>query len=306
MRTRKNTAERQLVTLLLCVLAVQLPAHAFYNPTTGRWLNRDPIEERGEKNLCGFVGNEPISRSDRLGLVQLQSVGSPGINDAGTYAFAAVWFTFSPADYSALGGNGEGTLVWSRRSSWTISLCGPWRDSYIGSFNMWFRRSFQIDSQGNLIGGDLQNQGGETPGGATGQGLGLEVTGQSVQALVQNTPGALALVKSCGTMGELSAGVSWAVLPGSLGGGGQEDVFLGGYDARAPHSPNPLPGWDDWSAAIADGSLAVRVQWNECVRPKTKSMTATSSWPVADGGPNYTGKREQGEPHPWEWIPGGF
>ncbi len=34
----------------------------------GRWPNRDPIGERGGLNLYGFVGNNPISRIDPLGL----------------------------------------------------------------------------------------------------------------------------------------------------------------------------------------------------------------------------------------------
>jgi len=42
--------------------------YRFYNPNTGRWLNRDPIEERGGVNLYGFVGNDGITRSDKLGL----------------------------------------------------------------------------------------------------------------------------------------------------------------------------------------------------------------------------------------------
>ncbi len=29
-----------------------------YNPTDGRWINRDPIAERGGVNLYGFVGNK--------------------------------------------------------------------------------------------------------------------------------------------------------------------------------------------------------------------------------------------------------
>jgi len=35
---------------------------------TGRWLNRDPIEEIGGVNLYGFVHNSPIGRFDRKGL----------------------------------------------------------------------------------------------------------------------------------------------------------------------------------------------------------------------------------------------
>ena len=39
----------------------------FYNPTTGRWISRDPIEENGGLNLYGFVGNDPTSFVDPIG-----------------------------------------------------------------------------------------------------------------------------------------------------------------------------------------------------------------------------------------------
>ncbi|UDQ98449.1 RHS repeat-associated core domain-containing protein [Lentisphaerota bacterium WC36G] len=39
-----------------------------YNPQTGKWLKRDPIEEQGGYNLYGFVGNNPIDYIDLLGL----------------------------------------------------------------------------------------------------------------------------------------------------------------------------------------------------------------------------------------------
>jgi hypothetical protein len=289
------------IAVLAIVLMTRIAAQGFYNSETGRWLNRDPIQEGGGRNLCGFVGNEPISRGDRMGLVELQSVGTPGITGEGSYAFAAVWFTFSPADYAALGGNGEGTLVWSRQASWSMYLCPPTYGYYAGSLSMWFRRSFRIDTSGQFTGGDLQSQGGDVPADATGRGLGLEITGQTAAALVQSTPGAMDRVNKCGTSGGLAAQVEWAVLPGTITGGVRDEVFLAGYDARAPHSPNPLPGWDDWSGAIATGWLAVRVQWDQCVSPKTWSMSATSSQPVTDRGPDHTGKRVQGERHPWEW-----
>lgn len=40
----------------------------YYNPTMGRWMSRDPMEEEGGENLYGFVGNDPTSRVDILGL----------------------------------------------------------------------------------------------------------------------------------------------------------------------------------------------------------------------------------------------
>ena len=42
--------------------------YRFYDPVDGRWLNRDPIGERGGINLYGMVRNNPINRIDRLGL----------------------------------------------------------------------------------------------------------------------------------------------------------------------------------------------------------------------------------------------
>jgi len=42
-------------------------AVAFYNPAAGRWLNRDPLEERGAAMLYSFTANDPIKRMDMLG-----------------------------------------------------------------------------------------------------------------------------------------------------------------------------------------------------------------------------------------------
>ncbi len=42
--------------------------YRFYDPTLQRWLTRDPLGEAGGINLYGFVGNDPISRVDPLGL----------------------------------------------------------------------------------------------------------------------------------------------------------------------------------------------------------------------------------------------
>src|SRR5207247_1152195 len=41
----------------------------FYNPSTGRWLSRDPIEEGGGLNLYCFAYNSPLSWFDRDGLI---------------------------------------------------------------------------------------------------------------------------------------------------------------------------------------------------------------------------------------------
>jgi RHS repeat-associated protein len=42
--------------------------YRYYDSSTGRWLNHDPIRERGGVNLYGFVGNNSINSADPLGL----------------------------------------------------------------------------------------------------------------------------------------------------------------------------------------------------------------------------------------------
>jgi RHS repeat-associated protein len=39
----------------------------YYDPVTGRWPSRDPIEEQGGLNLYGFVANDAITGWDLLG-----------------------------------------------------------------------------------------------------------------------------------------------------------------------------------------------------------------------------------------------
>ena len=62
------------ILYLLCMVATLVStvnAVAFYNPSTGRWLSRDPIEEKAGVNLYAFLCNYPVSRIDPFGLYQL-------------------------------------------------------------------------------------------------------------------------------------------------------------------------------------------------------------------------------------------
>jgi hypothetical protein len=45
--------------------------YRWYDPQTGRWPSRDPIEEEGGINLYGFVGNDGINYVDLVGLSKL-------------------------------------------------------------------------------------------------------------------------------------------------------------------------------------------------------------------------------------------
>jgi len=49
--------------------------YRYYSPALGRWLSRDPIEERGGLNLYGFVNNDPVNSHDMLGLWKIERKG---------------------------------------------------------------------------------------------------------------------------------------------------------------------------------------------------------------------------------------
>jgi RHS repeat-associated protein len=80
--TQMKTHSRKLLWLLFLTAAFVAPAQAFQDPSLGRWLNRDPLGEPGFEilrggqadlpgdglNLYSFVQNDPIDRTDYLGL----------------------------------------------------------------------------------------------------------------------------------------------------------------------------------------------------------------------------------------------
>jgi hypothetical protein len=50
-------------------MGVTYYTYRYYDPLTGRWPSRDPIQEKGGINLYGFVGNDGLNQWDYLGLV---------------------------------------------------------------------------------------------------------------------------------------------------------------------------------------------------------------------------------------------
>jgi RHS repeat-associated protein len=50
------------------VSGLEFALYRAYDPTHGRWLNRDPIGEAGGVNLYAYVGGNPTGESDPLGL----------------------------------------------------------------------------------------------------------------------------------------------------------------------------------------------------------------------------------------------
>jgi len=78
-----------LVVIALCLAARNV--FGYYEPEVGRWLSRDPIEERDGATLYRAMGNSPISYVDMLGL-QIQNLV---IRDAASTFAATGSFTVS-------------------------------------------------------------------------------------------------------------------------------------------------------------------------------------------------------------------
>jgi RHS repeat-associated protein len=57
--------------------------YRYYNSSTGRWLTRDPIGERAELCLYGFVSNNPLNTYDTLGLFEWRLILLAILADAG-------------------------------------------------------------------------------------------------------------------------------------------------------------------------------------------------------------------------------
>lgn len=74
MKTKRTLA----VLVMLSGLLLSREAQAFYSPSTGRWLSRDPVEEEDSLNVYVSCGNAPADFIDLLGLRwKVSRSGSP-------------------------------------------------------------------------------------------------------------------------------------------------------------------------------------------------------------------------------------
>ena len=88
----------------------------------GRWVSRDPIEERGGVGLYGFVGNEGVNRVDVLGL------WSPGGTGPGSCYDCHPGGEISPKDQARdaindfLNGTSEISRNYGQSDPWTVKM----------------------------------------------------------------------------------------------------------------------------------------------------------------------------------------
>ena len=67
--------------------------HRYYDPSTTKWISKDPKGEAGGWNLTAFCGNDPINNYDALGLEpqNVLEVFMPGIAESDAYQLTSSW-----------------------------------------------------------------------------------------------------------------------------------------------------------------------------------------------------------------------
>ncbi|MDF1741993.1 MAG: RHS repeat-associated core domain-containing protein, partial [Verrucomicrobiales bacterium] len=90
----------------------------YYSPVLGRWINRDPIEERGGTNLYGFSGNDAVNEIDRFGLLNFTFCIESNLRfDAQEGEHN--WLIQDVGKPQIVGTQGGSTIVGAKDSLWT-------------------------------------------------------------------------------------------------------------------------------------------------------------------------------------------
>ncbi|MEI6218951.1 MAG: RHS repeat-associated core domain-containing protein [bacterium] len=119
------------------LLRVKDPGYRLYNSGMGRWMSRDPIGERGGRNVYGFVGNAPIGQIDPIGLT-VGSITVPIFNSVSTSTLG--WkergWLFSASWTPPTGGGWDSPckckpcqkVVWIQEAGWILRRVSPLSD----------------------------------------------------------------------------------------------------------------------------------------------------------------------------------
>ncbi len=223
--------------------------YRFYSPGLGRWVSRDPIEESGGVNLCGFNQNDGINMTDYLGRFAIAPVNnSPAAtyfdekNETGVGSiYASVYIILSAKDLERMP-NG-GMLVHGKRV--TINLRDKDGKSVIKDTQA-VTKAISVDSKGFGRPGYVCEDDGfsRTPNPASTQDGLLENIAPPIYYNL------LAKKDSNNCMeGEVTIKANWYLYNGRnkyysdmMGSGG--DILSGSLDGLPTHgSMGSTPGW---------------------------------------------------------------
>jgi RHS repeat-associated protein len=120
--------------------------YRYYNPSTGRWINRDPIGEEGGENVFNFVGNSPVNATDVLGLASFYFeviVGTPLL-----MAFSDEW---AQPLYAGWGSTSQG-INWANSSVYLSNRPHSFYDRFYKPHNFcnsvaWVPKTTAIDPE---------------------------------------------------------------------------------------------------------------------------------------------------------------
>jgi hypothetical protein len=162
-----------LVGLLALLMVTQANAMRWYSPSTGRWLTRDPIDERGGLNLYCFVANDPIRSFDALGKYRfvMESYHAPKVTSDCGGAEATVRFRLDDAQGKT------GWILQHVKGDYKVTDCkGNQLKGKYGTFQYW--EAWRVEN-GVVYSGDpstIMMVGGEDTFGIPDQGTGTKGT----------------------------------------------------------------------------------------------------------------------------------
>jgi hypothetical protein len=119
-----KTTDTCTLLVLLSLFFGAKAAHAYYSPTAGRWLNRDPVGELGGANTYSFIANRPAGAWDRLGLCaccecavgldvsDIRFLPAEGLFQPGHQFTVDIYLEYSPAAKE-----GSAVLKWEEKSN---------------------------------------------------------------------------------------------------------------------------------------------------------------------------------------------
>ena len=113
------------VTVAMTVLLTSVHAFAVYDPVEGRWMSRDPIEEKGGQNLYAFCKNDPVNKFDKLGLQSSCRIDPSGMMSCIVESKCCNGVEYNPLTHCCIDNK-----IFSRTKKATgIKLCCAYQDS---------------------------------------------------------------------------------------------------------------------------------------------------------------------------------